>query len=334
MGKLTSSDVGQIISLYTSPRSDGSFPTIAEIAPRFGVSTATIGRAINAAGISGTPRKGVKQRKLSAEDIDAIIRLYTTPLPKGTLRSTNDIATQFGVTNTCVLYHLRRQGVAIRTSGETQAGHAYRPIINKPPEGESPPPCKCGCGQLVEWDRKHKRWKQYADGHHRPKRPYHDGRWLHREYVVKGRAATALASESGVSINSICKALEKNGIKARPMGESLHLSGASRGVNNPAWKGGVAEWDYAFNWKSLTKSIKDRDEWTCQLCGACRKRWGYHLHVHHINEDKTDNREQNLVSLCSSCHRAVHSDTAIAEKLRVKLSHDYSPFKEMSYAGR
>lgn len=39
----------------------------------------------------------------------------------------------------------------------------------------------------------------------------------------------------------------------------------------------------------------------CDVCGANRR-----LVVHHINGDRSDNRLENLVPLCHSCHGSVH----------------------------
>lgn len=316
MAKLTVNDIDLIIALYTTPKEDGTYLQQSDIAPRFGVSDATAGRVLNRAGISGIGRRGSNRRKLSPQDIEQIARMYTTRDDDGLYRSANVIGAEFGVTNGCVLYHLRAHGVSVRTTGETQAGRAYHPNTNVPPDGEVPPLCACGCSRPVEWGQNHRQWNKYVDGHYRPRKPYHDKDWLDREYTVKGRAITDIAAESGVTVNAIIKSLDKHGIEHRPMGESLHLSGATRGEKNAAWKGGVAQWSYAFDWKSIAKSVRKRDHWTCRLCGESFRGRLHQLHVHHINEDKTDNSEQNLVSLCAACHRSAHSDKAVAEKLR------------------
>jgi 5-methylcytosine-specific restriction endonuclease McrA len=83
------------------------------------------------------------------------------------------------------------------------------------------------------------------------------------------------------------------------------------GPKNPAWKGGVADWDYAAGWKVIARKIRDRDLWTCQNCGEQRKRWGHSLHVHHIDGNKLNNDPANLVSLCATCHRAAHREEVI-----------------------
>lgn len=43
-------------------------------------------------------------------------------------------------------------------------------------------------------------------------------------------------------------------------------------------------------------------ESSCAICGATEK-----LHVHHLNGNPTDNSLFNLMTLCASCHRKVHS---------------------------
>lgn len=71
--------------------------------------------------------------------------------------------------------------------------------------------------------------------------------------------------------------------------------------NCPNWQGGLSFEPYAptFTWR-LRKQIRTRDGFKCFLClkKPPRKR----LHVHHIDYDKKNSDEMNLVSLCDSCH--------------------------------
>jgi len=57
------------------------------------------------------------------------------------------------------------------------------------------------------------------------------------------------------------------------------------------------------------KAVLNRDNHSCQRCGKT----GKHLAIHHINGrgesgsmGEADNRMENLVTLCHSCHRYVH----------------------------
>lgn len=57
------------------------------------------------------------------------------------------------------------------------------------------------------------------------------------------------------------------------------------------------------NWKNIRKKILKRDKEECRICTR-----QYYLHVHHIDYDRLNNAESNLVTLCEPCHRAVHRE--------------------------
>ncbi len=50
---------------------------------------------------------------------------------------------------------------------------------------------------------------------------------------------------------------------------------------------------------SLRRQIRKRDDYTCQICHT---RPNHTLHVHHIDCNKQNNHEMNLVALCRACH--------------------------------
>jgi 5-methylcytosine-specific restriction endonuclease McrA len=54
----------------------------------------------------------------------------------------------------------------------------------------------------------------------------------------------------------------------------------------------------------LQRAILQRDGWRCQGCGT-----GSHLEVHHqqFRSRSGDDTEENLITLCHSCHSAEHS---------------------------
>jgi hypothetical protein len=188
-----------------------------------------------------------------------------------------------------------------------------KPIKNIPPLGQSTPFCKCGCGRPVIWNRRSNKWNVFVQesGHYRKDAQYKSESWLREQYVDLHRPTTEIAQECFVNITTISHYLNKYHIPRRTQAESLVLSGAVRGSKNPAWKGGCAKWDYAFNWKATARRIRMRDKYTCQACGLTKKRWGVGLHVHHIDQDKTHNSDDNLISLCAQCHREVHAGIGI-----------------------
>lgn len=72
-----------------------------------------------------------------------------------------------------------------------------------------------------------------------------------------------------------------------------------RGKNHPSWRGGKSFEPYDTNWtESRRKQIRERDGYTCAICGAPDSK-----HVHHIDYCKTNSLDDdNLITLCQSCH--------------------------------
>jgi hypothetical protein len=79
------------------------------------------------------------------------------------------------------------------------------------------------------------------------------------------------------------------------------------GPGNPNWRGGISFEPYTpeFN-DQLKKSIRKRGNYQCQNCGMTEEEHliviGTNLHVHHIDYNKKNNNENNLITLCNQCH--------------------------------
>jgi 5-methylcytosine-specific restriction endonuclease McrA len=56
------------------------------------------------------------------------------------------------------------------------------------------------------------------------------------------------------------------------------------------------------------KRLLQRDNWRCQACGSRTA-----LEVHHLKfrSHQGDDSEQNLITLCTSCHRQIHAGTEL-----------------------
>ena len=58
-------------------------------------------------------------------------------------------------------------------------------------------------------------------------------------------------------------------------------------------------------YEQLRNQVLRRDGWKCQSCGSI-----FNLEVHHqeFRSHSGDDSEQNLITLCVTCHAGVHRD--------------------------
>ena len=81
------------------------------------------------------------------------------------------------------------------------------------------------------------------------------------------------------------------------------------GENNHCWQGGISFEPYGLKFNKYLKGrIRERDNRTCQECGMTEEQLGYSLCVHHIDYNKQNNNENNLICLCKSCHCQTNFD--------------------------
>jgi len=84
------------------------------------------------------------------------------------------------------------------------------------------------------------------------------------------------------------------------------MGGLHRWVKNnhyPNWKGGISFDPYPPEFNDRLKyKIRKRDNFTCQFPGCQTKENGRAHDCHHINYQKNDNEETNLITLCYKCH--------------------------------
>lgn len=72
-----------------------------------------------------------------------------------------------------------------------------------------------------------------------------------------------------------------------------------KGENHPNWNGGTSYLPYDKNFNNkLKKKIKELDKKRCSICSKKTQK----LVIHHIDYNKLNSTETNLVSLCISCH--------------------------------
>jgi 5-methylcytosine-specific restriction endonuclease McrA len=76
---------------------------------------------------------------------------------------------------------------------------------------------------------------------------------------------------------------------------------------HPNWQGGKSFEPYYSNWtETLRDSIRQRDNHKCQCCGMTQEehleKYNDKLNVHHIDYNKNNCEESNLITLCYKCH--------------------------------
>lgn len=76
---------------------------------------------------------------------------------------------------------------------------------------------------------------------------------------------------------------------------------------NPNWQGGKSfeEYSHLFN-QQLKDRIRVRDSFICQKCKTPELELIQRLSIHHIDYNKKNCGEYNLISLCSKCNSEVN----------------------------
>jgi hypothetical protein len=74
------------------------------------------------------------------------------------------------------------------------------------------------------------------------------------------------------------------------------------GKNNPNYIHGQSYTPYTSDFKQIRKDIRNRDNYTCQICEVKESTLKRNLSIHHINYNKQNNENNNLIALCIPCH--------------------------------
>ena len=96
-------------------------------------------------------------------------------------------------------------------------------------------------------------------------------------------------------------------VEARDNAGVISTSGWVEGEPYDEFLGNVDMRDYPDDWQQLRRAVLDRDDQTCQGCGAHVSDDVEH-HVHHIVPLGCGgtNTLRNLITLCEECHGRIH----------------------------
>lgn len=134
------------------------------------------------------------------------------------------------------------------------------------------------------------------------------------ELYVNGASQDMVAVQLSISRNKIPAILKSKGIAIRNLLEAAQLAwrlgrspAMSSGIHKPGresihWRGGTSFEPYTVEFRDKQESIRARDSYTCQICGVSQAECLEALSVHHINYNKKNDADNNLISLCTSCH--------------------------------
>jgi 5-methylcytosine-specific restriction endonuclease McrA len=131
------------------------------------------------------------------------------------------------------------------------------------------------------------------------RRGRHDQAEAIKRAWLRGAYASEVITTEGAAMFKYERSGEKNPFHGKRHSESTrnHLAKCAakrvvpgRGAYGPSWTA------------CLRSRIVERDSHRCQVCNAS----GPKLQVHHVDLDRTNNDDKNLMTLCSACHLAYH----------------------------
>jgi len=119
-------------------------------------------------------------------------------------------------------------------------------------------------------------------------------------YINKLLSVAEVARKLKCSTAPLYRILKELNIKIRPKDFYTKL------FRNGRWLGGKSFEPYPILWTNKLKEfIRIRDNHKCQKCKTHKKE---KLSVHHIDYNKENCNEKNLITLCRSCHTATNSN--------------------------
>lgn len=76
----------------------------------------------------------------------------------------------------------------------------------------------------------------------------------------------------------------------------------TKGESNPAWAGGLSKFPYTYDWLKISAKFRKRDGYKC-MNPICSNHTGKgKIEGHHIDHDKSNNAQENIITLCTVCN--------------------------------
>jgi len=197
--------------------------------------------------------------------------------------------------------------------------------------------CNCGCNQETNFLDKYGRPRKYILGHNANIKEFKEmikelnkGKtaWNKNltketdERIKEASKKMSISNKGNIPWNKNKKGLQKawNKNLTKETSESVRkISKSKMGHDVPEIvrqkiretlllkqeEGFVSRRDYKNFTRYIKNLIRKRDNQVCMLCGIHREKLKHPLDCHHINYDKYLSIEQNLITLCKTCHGKV-----------------------------
>lgn len=122
------------------------------------------------------------------------------------------------------------------------------------------------------------------------------------EIAIESNTGRILSKESKQKISRTLTG-HKDSLKTRIKKSNGH-KGLYIGELNPQWKGGISNHPPDLS-DELRFKIKARDGFKCQNENCSGK--SKNIDIHHIDKNEWNNSEENIITLCRSCHKLLHT---------------------------
>lgn len=243
---------------------------------------------------------------------DFLIQEYTQ-----NKKATKRIAIDFGCGSTTIKRYLKRYNIlAIKRMKKeyfckdcgVEISKKHRRCKPCSLKGENNPFFgRCHTEKTKEKIRKN---SSYLFGEDNPNCKYYLGKgFLITEYIEKDKTTPQIAREIGCHSCTILRKIKFYNIPLKK--HNVEKKKLFIREKNPNWRNGLSKLPYTFYFtKELKEQIRKRDNYTCQLCGITEEEhlilYGLVLSIHHIDYDKPNCDDNNLITLCRQCNARVN----------------------------
>ena len=151
--------------------------------------------------------------------------------------------------------------------------------------------CKCGCGLETN------KGKTFIHGHN----------WRNKirskESVEKSRLSKLGKCRKDMIGNKFAKGNTPNKTSFKKGEHRSPKTEFKSGKEHIYWKDGKTSEQYGNEFtRQLKEQIRKRDNYRCQQCFRNQNELRRKLNIHHIDFNKKNNSQNNLISLCDNCH--------------------------------